>query len=195
MDKQCTEICNTNTSLCICMRDKIRRIVITGGPCCGKTTLLNNLAAQSYSVVPEAARMIIGQEQRRDSENLPWRDLYAFQKITAERILELEHSFSDSLLFCDRGIIDGHAYATRGRVQTPDIVRSSHGRYDLVFILDPIPDYKKDESRRENPQEARDIHAGIMRAYREFGYRPIVVPVMAPTDRAKYFARLVEGAL
>lgn len=175
------------------MINKIKRIAITGGPCCGKTTLLNNLASQSYQTVPEAARMVIEEEQKRDSVCLPWIDLYGFQKRAAERILELEHSFSDSILFCDRGIVDGHGYAKNGKVQTPEVIRDlGVGRYDLVFLLDPIPQYKVDGSRKESPLEAARIHRSIKGAYQEFGYNVISVPVMAPQERANYFIKLLE---
>jgi len=168
-------------------------IAITGGPCCGKTTLLNILAAQSYQTVPEAARMIIEEEQKRGSACVPWIDLYGFQESAASRILELEHSFEDSLLFCDRGIVDGHGYSTNGKVPTPEIIRDlGTRRYGAVFILDPIPSYQKDESRKEDSLEARKIHRAIWRAYQDFGYSPIRVPVMDQKERARYFVKLVE---
>jgi predicted ATPase len=195
MDKFCTEKCNKNTSLCIVMSITLQKklIAITGGPCCGKTTLLNNLAMQSYQTVPEAARMIIEEEQKRGSTCVPWIDLYGFQESAANRILELEHSFEDSLLFCDRGVVDGHGYSTNGKVPTPEIVRDlGTQRYGAVFILDPIPVYQKDDSRKENPEEAKKIHNAIWTAYREFGYTPIRVPVMDPKERARYFVKLVE---
>jgi len=176
------------------MKKKIQRVVLTGGPCCGKTTLLNNLAARSYQVVPEAARMVIEEEQRRGSNCLPWKDLYGFQEKTAERILDLEHSFDGSLLFCDRGIVDGHGYAINGKVSTPElIVDLGAKRYDLVFILEPVPVYQKDESRKENLEEAKKVHRAIWNAYKEFGYTPISVPIMGIQERADYFVKLLEG--
>lgn len=193
MDNFCTVKCNKNTSLCIGMRTNIKRVAITGGPCCGKTTLPNNLANQSYTTIPEAARMVIEEEQKGGSNCVPWMDLYRFQENAANRILELETSFEDSLLFCDRGIIDGHGYAANGKVPTPNVVMDNGaGRYSAVFILDPIPQYKVDESRKENPKEARKIHKAIFRAYEDFGYKPIIVPVMAPKERVDYFINLVE---
>lgn len=174
------------------MRTNIKRIAITGGPCCGKTTLLNNLSVQSYTTIPEAARMVIEEEQCRGLNCVPWMDLQGFQESVARRILDLEHSFNDSLLFCDRGIVDGHDYSINGKIPTPQIIMDlGSGRYDEVFVLDPIPVYQKDDSRKENPEEARRIHQSIFDAYKSFGYRPVRVPVMAPQDRVNYFVKLV----
>lgn len=171
-----------------------KRIVITGGPCCGKTTLLNALGDMAYTTVPEAARMIIEEQQKRGSNCVPWMDLYGFQEIATGRALELESSFNDSFLFCDRGIIDNHGYCTNGKVPTPDLINNlGVNRYDAVFILDPIQVYQKDDSRKENPEEAKKIHQAIFYAYKSFGYNPIRIPVMATKDRVKYFVELAEG--
>jgi len=179
------------------MRKDIQRVVLTGGPCCGKTTLLNGLAERAYSVVPEAARMIIEENQKREGEYVPWINLYGFQQKTTERVLELEHSFEDSLLFCDRGVVDGHGYSVSGKIPTPELIKKfSVKRYDTVFILDPIPVYQKDEARRENPEEAKKVHAAIWNAYREFGYSPIRVPIIGgKEERTEYFIKLLEQML
>jgi predicted ATPase len=175
---------------------KKQLIAITGAPCCGKTTLINHLQARSYQVVPEAARMVIEEEQKRDSGCVPWMDLYGFQESVARRILELEHSFNDSLLLCDRGVVDGHGYAVNGKVPTPDLIKDfGVNRYSAVFFLDPIPVYQKDDSRKENLGEARKIHRAIFEAYQSFGYNPIRIPLMAPQDRANYFVKLAEKVI
>ena len=40
----------------------MKRYVLTGGPCSGKTTVLNILAKCGYPVVPELAREMIEKE-------------------------------------------------------------------------------------------------------------------------------------
>lgn len=173
------------------MKARQIKIAVTGGPCCGKTTLLNNLAAQSYTAVPESARMIIEESLQADSNCVPWFDLFGFQLKVAEKILELESSFEDSVLFCDRGIIDGRGFCVNGKVPTPEIIGRGLRRYDAVFILDPVPIYQKDESRKESQQEAVKIHRAIWDAYKEFGYTPIRVPIIgSPEERTLYFSKL-----
>jgi predicted ATPase len=176
------------------MKNKTIRLAFTGGPCCGKTTLLESLAQMGHQIVPEAARMIIEEEQQRDSEYLPWRNLYEFQKKVAKTLLELEHSFDSKLLFCDRGILDGHAYAQHGKVQTPEIITlTAFGRYQQVFILKPLNIYKTDESRKESREEALKVHHQIHRAYLDFGYLPRNIPALGIRERAEYVGRLVSG--
>ncbi|MFP4030570.1 MAG: AAA family ATPase [Desulfococcaceae bacterium] len=58
-----------------------RRIVSTGAPCSGKTTLLEALARRGFAVVPETARALIESELRqgRTLEQIR-RDPLAFQR-------------------------------------------------------------------------------------------------------------------
>ncbi|WP_028562347.1 ATP/GTP-binding protein [Paenibacillus pinihumi] len=49
-------------------------IVITGGPGCGKTTLLNELQKNGYNYVPEVARKIIQTQVSSGGDALPWKN-------------------------------------------------------------------------------------------------------------------------
>ncbi len=182
------------------MDDK-QRIVFTGGPCCGKTTILENLALNGLTVVAETARIVIEEEQKKDSECLPWRNLYLFQERVARVQMEREHSYDDRLLFLDRGIIDGHAFSLNGKIATPRIItQTGANRYNLVLLLDPVKNYKNDHSRRESKEVALSIHKHIKIAYNNFGYNPLSVPIMeddnfqnAIAKRADYVIKLLEG--
>ncbi|VVB79594.1 AAA domain protein [uncultured archaeon] len=173
------------------------RIVFTGGPCSGKTTLLEQLALKGLTIVPETARIIIEQEQKRDSEILPWRNLYGFQEEVARVQLEQEHSYEGRHLFLDRGVVDGHGFSLNGKIPTPEIIMDfGKSRYNLVFLLDPLPNYKNDSSRKETPQMARKIHDRLDEAYRHFGYQPIRIPVLGSVEeRANYATKLLERVL
>jgi predicted ATPase len=46
-------------------------IVLTGGPGVGKTTLLNELHKQGFSIVEEDARRIIREQLEADADGLP----------------------------------------------------------------------------------------------------------------------------
>ena len=92
----------------------MKKIVLTGGPCAGKTTLAI-LIARVYgirvSVIPEAASLIFsgGFPHFTSIEALKptQRAIYGVQ-ISLEEIYENKYSDSTSIL--DRGTIDGAAY-------------------------------------------------------------------------------------
>lgn len=169
------------------------RIVLTGGPCCGKTTLLEDLGLIGLEVVPEAARMIIEREQQKDTDLLPWMNNYAFQREVIKLQLELENSFDSRITFCDRGIFDTPAFCGCAKVRTPEIVgKIASSRYDLIVIPELLPNFINDGSRKETPQQAREIHNAIVWSYKRAGYNPRILPVMPKQNRASYLISVFE---
>ena len=103
---------------------KITKIVLTGGPCAGKTTAMNwiqnNFIKQDYKVlfVPETATELITSGFAPSDT----RNIIDFQDVLLNLQLEKERIFESAakklpnekiLLVCDRGIIDGKAYMNR----------------------------------------------------------------------------------
>lgn len=166
---------------------KIKRYILTGGPGIGKTTVISLLSSAGYTIVPETARLIIEEEQRKRSDILPWKDLQKFQDVVAERQIHLETYANGDIVFQDRSIVDGYGYSMLGGVKPHDLIEKvARERYEKIFLLDPLPDYKNDTSRIENAKEAGKIHTAIVLAYEYFDYEPITVPVMTPEERMEY---------
>ena len=86
-------------------------IVITGGPCSGKTTIIDALAGRGHTTVPEAATELIEDPGLEDLRTNP----REFQLQVLLRQLEneqrvLETASADSVVFLDRGVGDGFGY-------------------------------------------------------------------------------------
>jgi len=153
----------------------------------GKTTVLELLAAKGHAILPEAARMIIVEESVRGSDVLPWKDLEKFQEAVAQLQLKNEAGVSAELVFLDRSIIDGYAYCVLGKIPAPErLLKNAAGRYEKIFLLEPLSVYAKDGARTEDERTAKMIHDEIGKAYSRFGYEPIIVPVMSPEQRIAY---------
>ncbi len=102
---------------------KIKKIVLTGGPCAGKSCALarlpKDLAKEGYRpvVVPEAATMLLN-----SGFVIGEMGVVPFQRMLMETQMALEEIFSHGaeqmpkdapvVLICDRGVIDGKAYMT-----------------------------------------------------------------------------------
>ena len=173
----------------------MKKIVITGGPCSGKTTTIDLLATRGHFILPELAREIIAEElnEAREDPNytpkVPWTDQKIFQCMVATRQWHREQEIPKGLarVFLDRGIVDGLAYAAVFEKALPGLAYEliAKTRYDHVFFLKALP-YQRDAERREDPELAKRITQAIFGHYRAEGYNPILVPVMAPKDRVAF---------
>lgn len=100
----------------------MKKIVITGGPCSGKTSVIFALRRE-LSVravfVPEAATLLLEGGFPLPGRDLPWSRLW--QNSFQYAIVALQQSLEDAselqaqnegkgLLVCDRGLLDGAAY-------------------------------------------------------------------------------------
>lgn len=170
-------------------------VVITGGPGVGKSTLLDLLNGLGHRVLPEVARLVIEESQRNSRDLHPATRLADFQYEVARRIIEQEEVLAESqrVHFLDRGLVDGIGYCTQGCIPVPRIVsENARNRYGMVIILDPLPNYKRDEARWEDPEHARQIHDCITEAYRGHGYQPIMLPAIPIDERLERVLELVN---
>lgn len=112
---------------------KTRKVVLTGGPCAGKSEVLDKLAERFKSkviIIPEVASGLLRIPLRQGGPGVPGKDLEwtqewqdHFQEMVFAKQLEIEakaREFAESLLeptviLCDRGILDGAAYMRGGR--------------------------------------------------------------------------------
>src|SRR5882672_8774530 len=139
--------------------------ILTGGPCAGKTTLLEELARRGFPVIPEAARMVI-----QDGRLTPAADPLEFQREVLRRQLAFERAAPSGVVFADRGVGDHFGYIEYYRaVRGIDILATFAGelaiawdearpRYGAIFLLDQGLTYTPTAYRRESEAEAAAVH-------------------------------------
>ena len=167
----------------------MKKFVLTGGPCTGKTTLLEELGKRGFQIVPEVPRLVMKEEQSKGGSILPWIDLPGFEKIVFERQVEFESKLNDRPeAFLDRGIPDILSYHKVNSLAPPEeLIRSAErNKYDGVFLLDKLPFFENDPERKEDPEMAEKIHQTIRETYGELGYDVIDVPPLSIEERAKF---------
>lgn len=175
---------------------KIAKIVLTGGPCAGKTTAMNWIQnffqKKGYAVIfiPETATELI------TSGISPTKveDFLTFQTNILELQLAKEKVYRDGainlpedkiLIVCDRGILDNKAYLSKREWQR--LLKSSgynevelQGRYDAIFHLVTAAKGAKDfynldnPARRETPEEAISVDDAIVSAWTGHPYLRLI---------------------
>ncbi len=148
------------------------RIVLTGGPSAGKTTLLDLLHRQYgdlVAVAPEAASILFRGGFPRpvtlDDRIHTQRSIYQLQK---ELELQSIDRASGAPLFCDRGALDGAAY-WNGTLKEfcfamGTSIEREHGRYTAVLHLQTAAEgqgYSNTDVRTETPAEAQKLDERI----------------------------------
>ena len=166
----------------------VQKIVITGGPCAGKTTAMswiaNNLPQKGYRVlfVPETATELIGGGLTPwgCGTNLDYQRCQMELQLTKERLFERGARTMPAdkvLIVCDRGAMDNKAYMTDEEFRRLcEEMHTSEGelrdRYDAVFHLvtaakgaEEAYTFANNAARYETVEQARAIDDRTIRAW------------------------------
>lgn len=136
----------------------MKKIVLTGSPSSGKTTLLQNLARSGFSVVSESAMQVIGmykeelggleawKEHIRPNWVIHKRNFQAFIERTIDFQQKQESWIQDNwqYVFLDRWTLDYLSFASLRGIEIPksieDLMRHTSQKYTQVIHLPVIPE-------------------------------------------------------
>jgi len=166
----------------------MRLYVITGGPCAGKTTLLQELERRKFLIVAEAAKDVILEEQGKGVAE-PWLDKNFQAKISELQMKkEADLPSGNGIVFLDRGVPDGLAYCRFRNQKIPSSLSLAMGKcdYEKVFFLEMLAAYEKTSFRAENKGDAKRIAAVIKKTYEGLGFDVISVPPLELAKRADF---------
>ena len=174
--------------------------VITGGACCGKTTLIDQLADKGFQTVPEVARQYVERElsRGRTLEEI-FDNMAALEPVLADTQMRIEHGLrATDIVFLDRALPDClYFYRIYGLDPNELLAECFHHRYASVFILDRFP-IQQNDVRAEVVDDATSglIDEWLARDYSTLGYRVVRVPVLSPQERLEFVLdRLSEQGL
>ncbi len=175
-----------------------RKIVLTGGPGTGKTSVINALQQKGFYCLPEVSREITLQARKNGVEQLFLKDPHLFSEKLLEgrkqQFLEAERS-TEKQVFLDRGLPDVLAYM--------DYIGDSYPlyfnnycqvyRYDIVFLLEPWEAiYNQDNERYENFSQAKEINKYLVTTYQNFNYILIALPFTTVAKRIDFILQYLE---
>jgi len=167
------------------------KIVITGAPGTGKTTIINQLKSLGYSCSEEISREIIAEQIAAGGDILPWKDLTVFSNsVFSLRKAQYINASTDSLHFFDRSMIDVIAYlkADQLKVSKQFFEDCKKFRYNNTVFYTPIWEeiYHKDLQRQESLSSAKKIEKFILKTYTSFGYSLVEIPKQSTKQRVNF---------
>ena len=168
------------------------KIVITGGPGTGKSTVIDELIKRKFTCMPEISRQVTLNAREKGIEQLFLTKPLLFSELLLEgrinQFMEAEQ-VNNELVFFDRGIPDVHAYMNYISIDYPSsyVNKSNLYRYEHVFLMPPWEEiYISDNERYENFEQALAIHNHLERTYKELNYPIIEVPTGTVEERTNF---------
>ena len=156
----------------------ITKIVITGGPCAGKTTgmswIQNAFSSRGYRVlfVPETATELIsgGVAPWTCGNNLDYQKCQVKLQLEKEKVFhQAAETMKDEkiLIVCDRGVMDNKAYMTETEFQA--VLRDGYdGVFHLVTAAKGAEEFYtlgNNQARTETPEQARALDDKLIAAW------------------------------
>jgi len=176
----------------------IQKIIITGGACVGKTTLIKMLKLKGHNTICESGREVYISEQNKTKEDggyipkLPNTDYVSFEEMVIARQIEKEKNLKNEVYFLDRSLVDclGMSFF-QGNPLKSDIKKliAEANYHTTAFLLSPLEKYETDEQRKETKQQMLRMHSEIKRAYVSQGFSIVEVPIMSPEERVEFILK------
>ena len=169
-----------------------KKVVITGGPGSGKSTLINLLERYGYFCIKEFSRSLIQKSKSEGQENYFKTNPIEFSRIIWEKRIEqlieasqLGLKKDKPFVFFDRGIHDVIAYMDFIRQPyAQNEFKPKNNTYEIAILLPPWKEiYINDLNRSESFEEANGLYFQIKKTYESFNIPIVEIPFGTAKDR------------
>jgi predicted ATPase len=154
------------------------KVVVTGAPCSGKTTLMKELDRLGFLTIKESAEEVFLKHEISDYSKLPMEEWIEIQKEISEMQMEKENNLpKDKTAFLDRSLVDSIPYFKLRKVKFDDkyLDHIKSSRYDAIFFCEITKPYVTNNVRSENEAQATVLRNLTYDVYIFFGYRPVIL--------------------
>ncbi len=183
-----------------------KKIVITGGPGTGKTSIINELKRKNFYCFEEIIRTLTLAAKKENDASTHLSNPIAFvndpmlfnTNLLNGRIAQFKQAniIEKKISFFDRGIPDVLAYMSFFNQEYGEIFTNAckENVYNYVFLLPPWKDiYKSDNERFETFEQSKKIHLHLVEIYKKFGYKIIEVPFGTIKERTNFILTILEN--
>ena len=181
----------------------MKKVVITGGPYSGKTTIVDYFSKLRFKVLSEVPLEVIKNLNKKlgVEEQKKWRkkNIKDFQIDLAKKQVKREKllkSKKDEIVFLDRGLHDTLAYCVLYNVVPPKkiLALAKKHKYDFVFLLETLSPFKQrsETGRISNKKTSIKIGNLIEKKYKDYGIKVIRVKEMSVKKRGDFIFNIIK---
>lgn len=172
--------------------------IFTGGPGSGKSSILEELEKQGFSIITESGRQIIKEQIKIQGDGLPWKNKEKFRDLMIERDIKQYEQVKEveKIALFDRGIPDSLGYSHLENIKVSKTLLELVKEYPyqpLVFMMPPWREiYVNDAERKQDFITAVATYKNIKEVYMKLGYTIFEVPKISVEERAKFIVNEIE---
>lgn len=176
-----------------------KKIVITGGPGTGKSSIILEFLKRGYTCLEEISREVTLKAREDGVDQLFLKNPLLFSELLLKgrkQQYDDAENHNSELVFIDRGLPDVLAYMDFIGDKYPKefIATCKTNVYDYVFILSPWQEiFKSDNERYENFEQAVNIHHHLLDTYKKYEYNLLDVPFDTVEKRADYILKIIKS--
>ena len=169
-----------------------QKIVITGGPGTGKSSIINELKKREHICFDEVSRQVTLDARKKGVEQLFLTEPLLFSEMLLKaRVQQFNeaNAIKNKPVFLDRGLPDVLAYMDYVDSNYPNhfIETCKTHTYDHIFVLAPWQEiFISDSERYENFDQAVEIHENLLKTYKTYNYNLIDVPFGSIENRTDF---------
>ena len=168
--------------------------VVTGAPCSGKTTLIDQLTNKGFRTVPEIGRQYFERElaKGRTIDEIRENAVALTRRLIGLQLRVEAGLRAVDVAFLDRAFPDGLTFGRVAGLNPNEILSECfHHRYASICILDRLP-LQQNGVRAEDDDTSDFLDEWLARDYRALGYDVVRVPVLSPKERLAFVLEMLS---
>jgi len=171
-----------------------RWCIISGAPCSGKTSVIEELAHRGFRTNPDISRSYFEEVAAKgnDAKALRYSGDKLHRELFRRMLINAMQLPPDELIFHDYGLPDNVAFRLEdGLGNDQELIQSCKLiRYKKVFLLAPAA-FKRDEIRFEDAAYQARLGDSLRKVYRTFDYNPVDIPLINIAERCEMILKSV----